>query len=197
MEILSKPCGEFMTNCYILKGNSGQIVIDPGKGATDWVVQNTDKILAVFNTHGHFDHTFDDENLQILGHKIYIHEKDAFFLEKDPFGYLANCVTPDILIKDESEFSLGDEFKVKFMHFPGHTPGSCMIDINGVIFSGDVLFNGSIGRYDFPYSNADDMKNSLLRILQIKENFKLYPGHGEATNLDNERRTIEYFLRYF
>ena len=152
MEILSKPCGDFMTNCYILKGKSGQIVIDPGKGAAEWVVQNTDKILAVFNTHGHFDHTFDDENLQILGHKIYIHEKDAFFLEKDPFGYLANTIKADILIKNDSEFSFGenDEFKVKFLHFPGHTPGSTMIKINGVIFSGDVLFKGSIGRSDFP-----------------------------------------------
>ena len=199
MEILSKPCGDYMTNCYILKGNSGQIVIDPGIGAAKWVEQNTDKILAVFNTHGHFDHTFDDENLQILGHKIYIHEKDAFFLEKDPFGYLSNCVKPDILIKDENEFFLGenDEFRVQFLHFPGHTPGSTMIKINGVIFSGDVLFRGSIGRYDFPYSNANDMKNSLLKILEIKENFTLYPGHGERSNLDNERKTIEYFLRYF
>ncbi|MBQ3674658.1 MAG: MBL fold metallo-hydrolase, partial [Campylobacter sp.] len=84
MEILSKPCGDFMTNCYIIKGNSGQIVIDPGQDSFSWITQNTDRILAVLNTHGHFDHTFDDENLQILGHKIYIHEKDAFFLEKDP-----------------------------------------------------------------------------------------------------------------
>lgn len=199
MEILSKPCGDFMTNCYILKGKSGEIVIDPGQGSFAWIKQNTKKILAVLNTHGHFDHTFDDENLQILGHKIYIHEKDAFFLEKDPFGYLANCVTPDILIKDENEFFLGenDEFKVKFLHFPGHTPGSCMIKINGIIFSGDVLFKGSIGRYDFPYSNADDMKNSLLKILQIKKNFEIYPGHGQKSNLNDERKTIEYFLRFF
>ena len=199
MEILSKPCGDFMTNCYIIKGNSGQIVIDPGVGSASWLGENTDKILAVFNTHGHFDHTFDNEILQILGEKIYIHEKDAFFLEKDPFGYLSNSLKADILIKDESEFCLGknDEFKIKFLHFPGHTPGSCMIEINGTIFSGDVLFKGSIGRYDFPYSNADDMKNSLLRILQIKENFEIYPGHGEKTNLKDERKNIEYFLANF
>ena len=108
MEILSKPCGEFMTNCYILKGISGEIVIDPGKGSFSWIEQNTNNILAVLNTHGHFDHTFDNENLQIKGKKIYIHEKDAFFLEKDPFGYLSNTVKADILIKDENEFFLGE-----------------------------------------------------------------------------------------
>ena len=72
-----------------------------------------------------------------------------------------------------------------------------MIKINGTVFSGDVLFKGSIGRYDFPYSNADDMKNSLLKILQIKENFEIYPGHGQKSNLNDERKTIEYFLRFF
>ena len=61
MEILSKPCGDFMTNCYILKGKSGEIVIDPGQGSFAWITQNTDRILAVLNTHGHFDHTFDDD----------------------------------------------------------------------------------------------------------------------------------------
>ena len=100
------------------------------------------------------------------------------------------------MINSEDEFKIGD-FSVKFLHFPGHTPGSCMIEINGIVFSGDVLFNGSIGRYDFPYSNPNDMKNSLLKITQIKENFEIYPGHGEKSNLDNERKNIEYFLRFF
>ena len=197
MQILKKAFGEYVTNCYIVKGEQGDLVIDPGEGSFDWVMQNTGKIAAVLNTHGHFDHVYDDAKLQRMGAKIYIHEEDAFMLRADPFETMPEPIEADVLIKgQEQSFEIAG-FNVKFSLFAGHTPGSCMIEVDGVIFSGDVIFKGSIGRWDFPFSSGAQMKESLHKILQIKGDFTLYPGHGPNTSLQAERQNLKYFLQFF
>ena len=195
MQILKKAFGEYATNCYILKGEQGDLVIDPGQGSFDWVMQNTGKIAAVLNTHGHFDHVYDDAKLQRMGAKIYIHEDDAFMLRADPFETMPEPIEADVLIKgQEQSFEIAG-FNVKFSLFAGHTPGSCMIEVDGVIFSGDVIFKGSIGRWDFLFSSGAQMRESLHKILQIKGDFTLYPGHGPNTSLQAERQNLKYFLQ--
>ena len=197
MQILKKAFGEYATNCYILKGEQGDLVIDPGEGSFDWVMQNTGKIAAVLNTHGHFDHVYDDAKLQRAGAKIYIHEDDAFMLRADPFETMPESIEADVLIKGQEQSLEIAGFNVKFSLFAGHTPGSCMIEVDGVIFSGDVIFKGSIGRWDFPFSSGAQMKESLHKILQIKGDFTLYPGHGPNTSLAAERQNLKYFLQLF
>lgn len=197
MQILKKAFGEYVTNCYILKGERGDLVIDPGQGSFDWVMQNTGKIAAVLNTHGHFDHVYDDAKLQRVGAKIYIHEDDAFMLRADPFETMPESIEADVLIKGQEQSLEIAGFNVKFSLFAGHTPGSCMIEAGGVIFSGDVIFKGSIGRWDFPFSSGAQMKESLHKILQIKGDFTLYPGHGPNTSLAAERQNLKYFLQLF
>ncbi len=197
MQILKKAFGEYATNCYILKGEQGDLVIDPGEGSFDWVMQNTGKIAAVLNTHGHFDHVYDDAKLQRAGAKIYIHESDAFMLRADPFETMPELIEADVLVKgQEQSFEIAG-FNVKFSLFAGHTPGSCMIEAGGVIFSGDVIFKGSIGRWDFPFSSGEQMRESLHKILQIRGDFTLYPGHGPNTSLAAERQNLKYFLQLF
>ena len=197
MQILKKAFGEYVTNCYILKGEQGDLVIDPGEGSFDWVMQNTGKIAAVLNTHGHFDHVYDDAKLQRVGAKIYIHESDAFMLRADPFETMPESIEADVLIKGQEQSLEIAGFNVKFSLFAGHTPGSCMIEVDGVIFSGDVIFKGSIGRWDFPFSSGAQMRESLHKILQIKGDFTLYPGHGANTSLQAERQNLKYFLQLF
>ena len=197
MQILKKAFGEYATNCYILKGEQGDLVIDPGEGSFDWVMQNTEKIAAVFNTHGHFDHVYDDAKLQRAGAKIYIHEEDAFMLRADPFETMPESIEADVLVKGQEQSLEIAGFNVKFSLFAGHTPGSCMIEAGGVIFSGDVIFKGSIGRWDFPFSSGEQMRESLHKILQIKGDFTLYPGHGPNTSLAAERQNLKYFLQLF
>ncbi|WP_298706879.1 MBL fold metallo-hydrolase [uncultured Campylobacter sp.] len=197
MQILKKAFGEYATNCYILKGEQGDLVIDPGQGSFDWVMQNTGKIAAVLNTHGHFDHVYDDAKLQRAGAKIYIHEEDAFMLRADPFETMPEPIEADVLVKgQEQSFEIAG-FNVKFSLFAGHTPGSCMIEAGGAIFSGDVIFKGSIGRWDFPFSSGEQMRESLYKILQIKGDFTLYPGHGPNTSLQAEKQNLKYFLQLF
>lgn len=197
MQILKKAFGEYVTNCYILKGEQSDLVIDPGEGSFDWVMQNTGKIAAVLNTHGHFDHVYDDAKLQRTGAKIYIHESDAFMLRADPFETMPEPIEADVLVKgQEQSFEIAG-FNVKFSLFAGHTPGSCMIEAGGAIFSGDVIFKGSIGRWDFPFSNGEQMRASLHKILQIEGDFTLYPGHGPNTSLQAEKQNLKYFLQLF
>lgn len=197
MQILKKAFGEYVTNCYILKGERGDLVIDPGEGSFDWVMQNTGKIAAVLNTHGHFDHVYDDAKLQRTGAKIYIHEEDAFMLRADPFETMPESIEADVLVKGQEQSLEIAGFNIKFSLFAGHTPGSCMIEVDGVIFSGDVIFKGSIGRWDFPFSSGAQMRESLHKILQIKGDFTLYPGHGPNTSLAAERQNLKYFLQLF
>ena len=197
MQILKKAFGEYVTNCYIVKGEQGDLVIDPGQGSFDWVMQNTGKIAAVLNTHGHFDHVYDDAKLQRMGAKIYIHESDAFMLRADPFGTMPESIEADVLVKGQEQSLEIAGFNVKFSLFAGHTPGSCMIEASGAIFSGDVIFKGSIGRWDFPFSSGAQMRESLHKILQIKGDFTLYPGHGPNTSLAAERQNLKYFLQFF
>ena len=197
MQILKRAFGEYVTNCYIVKGEQGDLVIDPGQGSFDWVMQNTGKIAAVLNTHGHYDHVYDDAKLQRMGAKIYIHESDAFMLRADPFETMPESIEADVLVKgQEQSFEIAG-FNVKFSLFAGHTPGSCMIEVGGVIFSGDIIFKGSIGRWDFPFSSGEQMRESLHKILQIKGDFTLYPGHGPNTSLAAERQNLKYFLQFF
>ena len=197
MQILKRAFGEYVTNCYIVKGEQGDLVIDPGQGSFDWVMQNTGKIAAVLNTHGHYDHVYDDAKLQRMGAKIYIHESDAFMLRTDPFETMPESIEADVLVKGQEQSLEIAGFNVKFSLFAGHTPGSCMIEVDGVIFSGDVIFKGSIGRWDFPFSSGAQMRESLHKILQIKGDFTLYPGHGPNTSLAAERQNLKYFLQFF
>ena len=197
MQILKRAFGEYVTNCYILKGEQGDLVIDPGQGSFDWVMQNTGKIAAILNTHGHYDHVYDDAKLQRMGAKIYIHEEDAFMLRVDPFETMPESIEADVLVKGQEQSLEIAGFNVKFSLFAGHTPGSCMIEAGGVIFSGDVIFKGSIGRWDFPFSSGAQMRESLHKILQIEGDFTLYPGHGPNTSLQAERQNLKYFLQLF
>ncbi|EAI4326826.1 MBL fold metallo-hydrolase [Campylobacter upsaliensis] len=198
MQIYKQACGAYETNCYILSTQRGEFIIDPGVGALEFVKKHTKNPLAILNTHGHFDHIWDNAAVKKeFNVPLYIHKNDVFFLE-DPFNQGFEKHKADVLIESEEPLELFDGI-FKFHFLPGHTPGCCMIEIvgEGVMFSGDFLFYRSIGRWDFPYSDATLMKQSLEKILNYKENYKLLPGHGEHTFLKDEQEHLPTWLRYF
>ncbi|PAF41891.1 MBL fold metallo-hydrolase [Helicobacter sp. 11S03491-1] len=201
MELLIKAFGAPQTNCYILKNTRGELIIDPGIGATQWVLENTKNPLAILVTHGHYDHIWSLADLKssLSNIPIYCPKEDAFMLESDCFQTGLNPCIPNHLIeckKSSKTFSIHD-FEITYWHFPGHTPGCSMIEIDSAIFSGDFIFHRSIGRYDFPYSNPKDMKDSLMRFQQIPINVDkiIYPGHGEKTSLLQEQRNVGFWIQ--
>ncbi|WP_346726504.1 MBL fold metallo-hydrolase [Campylobacter mucosalis] len=195
MKLFSRPFGAYQTNAYVLKFGDEEIIIDPGDGAREWVLGVVKNPKAILCTHGHFDHIFDVGVLKKeLNVPVWIHKDDTFMLENDVDFAGYECCSPDFAV-DEGVFECG-EFKFEFMHFPGHTPGCSMIAVDDMLFSGDFLFAGAIGRYDFKYSNPSDMLKSLEKVSQIKREFKLYPGHGNSTTLQTELLNLPRYMRY-
>jgi|AAUQ01.1.fsa_nt_gi glyoxylase-like metal-dependent hydrolase (beta-lactamase superfamily II) len=196
MQIKMKPMGTYQTNCYIITQDNKDIIIDPGIGATEWVIKNTTNPIAILNTHGHFDHVWSNSELkEKLNIPIYAPKNDAFMLEKDPLERGTPPSKADILIDGDNELEI-EGIKLKYRLFPGHTPGNSIIEIKDVWFSGDFLFEGSIGRWDFPYSSGEAMIESLKKVMQIKEDFTLYPGHGVNTTLKREQKYIPQWIDY-
>lgn len=194
MRVLHKYFGEYATNCYVLTLNGSSLVIDPGDGAKEWVLQNAQNLKAILCTHGHFDHTYDAGLLKNeLKIPVYINKFDAFMCESDIFDYMENVFNPDVLVDGDESFVI-DDFSIKFHHFPGHTPGCSMIEINGMIFSGDFLFRGSIGRWEFPYSDKNEMIKSLEKCKKLEGDFTLYPGHGAISTLRDERASLDRWI---
>ncbi len=195
MQIKSRPMGAYQTNCYIVTKDGKDLIIDPGVGATEWVVANVTNPIAILNTHGHFDHVWSNAELQEkLDIPLYTPKEDAFFLKSSSWMPDLPPSSPDYLVKPDEELEL-DGIKVKFLHFPGHTPGCSVIEIDDAWFSGDFIFERSIGRTDFPYSSPEDMKRSLQKFKAIPYDKKVYPGHGNPTTIKQEQQYADFWIQ--
>lgn len=196
MEIKVHPMGDYATNCYIVSIEDKDFIIDPGVGATSWIKQNVKNPVAVLNTHGHFDHIWSNQEVKnIYNIKLYVPKDDEFMLTLNPYNLGMPPSYADILVNPDEEIDI-DEIKIKFHHFPGHTPGCSVIEINNTLFSGDFLFKGTIGRFDFPGSDSSKMKQSLNKILKWKSNYHIYPGHGDKTTLFDEIDTLKQWEKH-
>ena len=196
MNIQSCPMGVYQTNCYIVDINGKQLIIDPGVDALAWIKQNAKNPVAILNTHGHFDHVWSNNAVkQHFNIPIYCPKNDAFMLENDPFSQGTPPSKPDFYINPDEEIELLGK-KIKFHFFPGHTPGCSAITINNHMFSGDFIFQGSIGRVDFPYSKPSDMKKSLHKILNFTKDYIIYPGHGGVTSLSKEKNSLQEWINF-
>ncbi|MDC0933874.1 MBL fold metallo-hydrolase [Arcobacteraceae bacterium] len=196
MKIQIQPMGPYETNCYIATIDNKDFIIDPGVGATKWVLQNVTNPLAILNTHGHFDHIWSNDELsKKLEIPLYCPKDDCFMLENDPLGRGAPQSFPDFEMEHDQKIIL-EGIEITFHFFPGHTPGCSAIQIENNLFSGDFIFSGSIGRVDFPFSSPEDMKNSIHKVLAWKDDFNIYPGHGSRTTLLRERESLKSWLNY-
>ncbi len=188
--------GDYLTNCFIIKFENFDIIIDPGIDAVSWVLENTNNPKAILNTHGHFDHVWSNQELkEKLNIPIYCPKDDCFMLENDPFGYGTPSSKASFEVQPDETITI-ENIDIKFHHFSGHTPGSSAIAIQNNLFCGDFIFQNSIGRSDFPYSNSADMKKSIKKILTWTQDYKLYPGHGPNTTLYKEKTQLSRWVDY-
>ena len=194
MTIKVQPMGIYQTNCYIATVDGKDFIIDPGVNATEWVRNNVTNPVAILNTHGHFDHVWSNAELQeMLGVDLYTPKGDVILLGDSSWMPDLPPSVPDIVIDGDKELDF-DGIKVKFRHFPGHCPGCSTIEIGDAMFSGDFIFEKSIGRTDFPLSSPEDMAKSLERFKEIEYDKTIYPGHGNSTTIKQEQQYSDYWI---
>jgi len=195
MTIKVQAMGPYQTNCYIATIDGKDFIIDPGVDATEWVMSNVTNPIAILNTHGHFDHVWSNDELQNrLAIPLYTPKGDVMLLSSTNWMPDLPPSTPDVVVEPNETIDF-DGTKVTFHHFPGHCPGCSMIEIGDAIFSGDFIFERSIGRCDFPYSSPEDMKKSLQRFKELDFDKTLYPGHGGTTTIKQEQQYTDYWMR--
>ena len=195
MSIKVQAMGMYQTNCYIITVDGKDFIIDPGVGATSWVMRNVTNPVAILNTHGHFDHVWSNDEVQKkLNIPLYTPKGDVMLLTSSDWMPDLPPSYPDIEVEPNQEFDF-DGVKVKFRHFPGHCPGCSTIEIGDAMFSGDFIFERSIGRTDFPYSSPSDMKDSLERFKKIDYDMTMYPGHGGTTTIKQEQEYSDYWIK--
>lgn len=190
---ITSPIG---TNTYLVSENGRGILIDVGSDGEDlylYALKEGITLEAVLLTHGHFDHANGCAELQQKGIKIYIHEADAekLYTYKGMAAFAGvklNAFKADEFVTDGETLSLMGK-KINVLHTPGHSKGSVCYVIDDSVFCGDTLFCGSYGRYDFYDGDLNELKNSAKKIFSLNGDYKLYPGHGEFSTLDEERKT--------
>ena len=203
MPIRYKPFGPLGTNCYLVDVPEGTVIVDPGMDAEAWVVKEAKDPLAILNTHGHFDHVWSNHRLQErLSIPLYIRQEDSFMLQNDPLMRQTPQSHADVEITDDHPVTVGG-MAFRFYPVPGHSPGSALIEGEGFLLSGDFIFKGSIGRFDFPFSDATRMRRSLEWFLERAadkawpEDTPVYPGHGGPTTVGSAVRELGQILAYY
>ena len=186
--------GMLSTNCYVASCSSFKeaIIIDPGLDYSsesqtifDYIQEANLKVKFIVNTHGHTDHIKANSIFQEKYNiPICIHQLDAHFIEDIEKGN-----SPATIILEEGSLIQCGKETLKVMHTPGHTAGSiCLIGEN-LVFTGDTLFAGGIGRTDFPGGSMTDMSRSLKKLTSLPNYLLVYPGHGETSIIEEEKRT--------
>jgi hydroxyacylglutathione hydrolase len=192
------------TNCWLLaaEGSDTAVVVDPGfeAPALQQILREAGKHLeAVLLTHAHGDHaeaagTFAGDA------PVYVHPDDAIAYS-DPDAWDPGFPNPLTTPRDLRTFTDRDVLRLagvtlEVLHTPGHTPGSSCFRIDGdaLVFSGDLVFAGAIGRSDFPNSDPDAMRESLRRFLSLDDDLSVLPGHGPRTTVGRERSTNPFLM---
>ena len=201
MIIQSLVVGPIMANCFIIgcEKTRKAAVIDPGDDSSRILMKLAEQKLTVeyiINTHGHFDHVGANRKLkEATGAKLVIHALDQSMLKvlsetSAAFGLsVENSPPPDQTVQDGDIIQFG-EIILTVLHTPGHTPGGISLHTDGVVFVGDTLFAGSIGRTDFPGGDFDTLISSIKnKLYSLGDQVIVYTGHGPETTIGREKRS--------
>lgn len=207
MQIVRYPLGQLQANCYVLIKDTSCIIIDPADEASfilEEIQRRNLTIAGLIATHGHFDHVMAAGEIQLSFPELYcyLHSKDFFLITrlgetaKYFLGYEPHVIPPQKLENLKAGHLVLEEFSFEVIETSGHTPGSCCFYFKeeNILFSGDTLFKDSIGRYDFSYSDKTELKRSVKHLLALPEETMVYPGHGEDTIIQYEKKNFNLYF---
>ena len=191
--------GPLEENSYVAADEKTKqaLVIDPGDEPDriiELIKNNAFEVKAIICTHAHFDHIGAVGDVKkVTGAKVLIHESDMELYRgaKDQaafWGYdLDDIPEPDTFLNEGDEVRIGN-LTFKVLHTPGHSPGGICLYGEGVVFTGDTLFHGSVGRTDFHGGDMAKLKESFKRLLGLPEDTTVFSGHGPETTIGREKR---------
>ncbi len=199
MKIQTFTLGMLSTNCYVVScpETKEAIIIDPGFEAdyeaeqvVHYVDKNQLKVKFIVNTHGHSDHISGDLVLKRkYGVPVCIHTYDAFCLND-----LGDAPSPVNVLLEDGELLEFGRVTLKVIHTPGHSLGSICLLGETLVFTGDTLFAGGIGRTDFGGGSDRDMRFSLQKLVGLPDDYVVYPGHGCASTIGEEKRVNPFLF---
>ena len=204
MQIQEITGGMLPTNCFIVTDEETGIsaVIDPGFISDELFdrIKELKKVDAILLTHGHFDHIWGANELRRLsGAPIYAYEEEKKVCENAAMNVSDQAGRPETVIPDhyvkDGELLEFAGMRFRLIATPGHTAGSCCyyMEEEKILFSGDTLFEGSVGRTDFPTGSMSSLVRSIKdKLLVLPEDVTVYPGHGEKTTIGDEKKYNPY-----
>ena len=204
-KIIKLVVGELQENCFVLfDENKNAFVVDPGT-SSDIIIEAIEKnnlnIKYILLTHGHFDHVGAVAGLKKkFNAPVYLHKNDKNFLEnpkevrESAFGLQIESANVDVFVKEGDEIPFSDDY-IKVIETPGHTLGSVCYLFKNYLFAGDTLFNGSIGRTDFPESDHSLMIESLKLLKELDDEIYVLSGHGPESQMNYEKMSNPYLRR--
>ncbi len=203
MNIITLEAGPIATRCYLIytEENNKAIIIDTPLDSTENFMYHIEKnaldVSLIILTHSHWDHTADAIKLkEKTDASVALHKLDEYRVLEPmkhsivPLYFELTPFKPDLYLEEGMKIQLGESNCLEVICTPGHTEGgiSLVERSEKVIFTGDTLFKNSIGRYDFPGSNYDDLMNSIKnKLFTFPDDFVIYPGHGMRTTIGAEK----------
>ncbi len=197
--------GEIDVNCYFLISGFDCYIVDPGyekEKVISYVSSRGLNVLGILLTHSHIDHIGAIDCFKV---PVYLHKDGLQIInddDKNGFSFYGRVKSYSlknieiVTIDDSKTFNLGNDI-ITVIHTPGHTPGSVCYKLNSDLYTGDTLFRGSVGRWDFPMGSKDTLKNSIVNLIDNQSvDITIHPSHGDSSTIKEERDNNQFYYHW-